>query len=103
MSESIRISLKAARVNAGLTMEDVCKCLKVSKNTILNWEKGYTLPDADKAVHLLEQASAEVPKAHYVLGKMHELGDGIPRDDDEAIREYELFIESMKDRLGADT
>lgn len=54
MSESIRISLKAARVNAGLTMEDVCKCLKVSKNTILNWEKGYTLPDADKAVKLSE-------------------------------------------------
>ena len=60
------------------------------------------MPDVDKAVRLLEQASAEVPKAHYVLGKMHELGDGIPRDDDEAIREYELFIESMKDRLGAD-
>ena len=27
---------------------------KVSKNTILNWEKGYTLPDADKAVKLSE-------------------------------------------------
>ena len=54
MSESIRISLKAARVNAGLTMDDVCKAMRVSKATVLNWEKGYTLPDADKAVRLSE-------------------------------------------------
>jgi len=54
MSESIRISLKAARVNAGLTMDDVCKAMNVSKATVLNWEKGYTLPGADKAVQLSE-------------------------------------------------
>jgi transcriptional regulator with XRE-family HTH domain len=54
MSESIRISLKAARVNAGLTMEEACKALKVSKSTIMNWEKGYTIPDADKAIALSE-------------------------------------------------
>ena len=54
MSESIRISLRAARVNAGLTMDEACKALQVSKATILNWEKGYTLPNADKAVALAE-------------------------------------------------
>jgi len=36
----LRISLAAARVNVGLTQEDVAKKMKVSKNTIVNWEKG---------------------------------------------------------------
>ena len=52
MSESIRISLKAARVNAGLTMEDVCARLNVSKTTIFNWENGNSLPSADTALKL---------------------------------------------------
>ncbi len=38
----IQISLAAARVNAGMTQEDVAKIMKVSKNTLVNWEKGRT-------------------------------------------------------------
>lgn len=34
------ISLAAARVNANMTQEDVAKIMRVSKSTILNWEKG---------------------------------------------------------------
>ena len=52
MTESIRITMKAARVNAGLTMDEASKALNVSKTTLLNWEKGYSMPDADKAVDL---------------------------------------------------
>ncbi len=36
------ISLKAARVNAGLTLNDVCKALKCSKNTVVAMENGKT-------------------------------------------------------------
>lgn len=36
----IKISLAAARVNAGLTQSDVAQMLKVGKQTIVNWEKG---------------------------------------------------------------
>lgn len=36
----LKISLAAARVNAGMTQEDVAKSMKVSKNTVVNWEKG---------------------------------------------------------------
>ena len=41
----MRIKLAAARVNAGLTQEDVAKKLHVSKQTIVNWEKGKVIPN----------------------------------------------------------
>lgn len=49
MGEKIRISLEAARVNAGLTQKDVCKTLNVSATTIWLWERGDRVPTADKA------------------------------------------------------
>lgn len=42
----MKISLKAARVNAGLTQELVAKTIGVSKDTIRNWENCKTYPDA---------------------------------------------------------
>ena len=41
----MKISLKAARVNANLTQEDVAKQLHKGKQTITNWENGYTTID----------------------------------------------------------
>ena len=34
-----KISLAAARVNAGLTQNDVANVLKVGKQTVVSWEK----------------------------------------------------------------
>ncbi len=39
---SFQISLKAARVNANMTQEDVAKALVRNKQTIVNWENGIT-------------------------------------------------------------
>lgn len=52
MSETIRISLAAARVNAGLTQEDVVKRLKITKNTLVSWEKGLSEPKISQAREL---------------------------------------------------
>ena len=41
----MKISLKAARVNAGLTQSEVAKKLRKNKQTIVNWEMGRSLPD----------------------------------------------------------
>lgn len=41
----MQISLKAARVNAGLTQEAVAKHLRKNKQTIVNWENGKTVID----------------------------------------------------------
>ena len=39
-----KISLAAARVNANMTQEDAAKEMKVSKKTVINWEKGSAVP-----------------------------------------------------------
>lgn len=54
MTESIRISLKAARINAGLTIAEASKEIGVTKNTIMNWENGNSMPGIDKAISLSE-------------------------------------------------
>ena len=38
----MKVSLKAARVNANLTQEDVANKLHKGKQTIINWENGKT-------------------------------------------------------------
>ena len=43
----MRITLKAARVNAGLTQDDVASKLGKSKNTIVSYEKGRSGPDIE--------------------------------------------------------
>lgn len=40
----IKISLAAARVNAGLTQDDVAKLMRIGNKTIINWEKGAVEP-----------------------------------------------------------
>jgi toxin-antitoxin system, antitoxin component, xre family len=50
----LQISLAAARVNAGMTQEDVSRALKVSKNTIVSWEKGATEPTISRVRELSE-------------------------------------------------
>lgn len=46
------IQLKAARVNANLTQEDVAKELKISKNSIVNYESYKSKPSIDLAKKL---------------------------------------------------
>ena len=43
----MKITLKAARVNAGMTQEEVAKKIKKSKNTIVNYENGKSTPDIE--------------------------------------------------------
>lgn len=50
----MKISLKAARVNAGLTQDEVAKITKKSKSTIVSYEKGRTSPDITVGKKLAE-------------------------------------------------
>ena len=40
-----KISLKAARVNAGLSQKAAAKRLEISNSTLCSWENGNTFPD----------------------------------------------------------
>ena len=47
--KEIKISLAAARVNAGLTQLEVSRLMGVSKQTVCNWENGKTAPNITQA------------------------------------------------------
>ena len=57
MSE-YKITMRAARVNADKTQEEVAKALKVSKQTIVSWENGKTSPTVEKAREFCEFCNA---------------------------------------------
>ncbi len=52
--EKLQISLAAARVNAGMTQDDASKAMKISKNTLVNWEKGLSEPTITQGRKLSE-------------------------------------------------
>lgn len=53
MSE-FKISLKAARINAGMEQSTVAAALGVQRDTISRWENGKTHPKADQLIKLSE-------------------------------------------------
>lgn len=40
----VKISLAAARVNANMTQAEVADKMHISKQTVVNWEKGKIMP-----------------------------------------------------------
>lgn len=48
------ITLKAARVNAGLTQTQAARMLKISKNTIGSYERYKTKPNMERAKRIAE-------------------------------------------------
>ena len=50
--ETKPLTLRALRVNMGLSLEDVSAMLNVSKETISNWERGYTYPNVQQIIKL---------------------------------------------------
>lgn len=43
----MKVTLKAARVNANMTQDEVAKKVNKSKNTIQNYESGKSIPDVE--------------------------------------------------------
>lgn len=50
----LQISLAAARVNAEMTQDKVAKKMNVSKQTIINWEKGRVIPGVPEIAMLFK-------------------------------------------------
>jgi transcriptional regulator with XRE-family HTH domain len=54
------ITLKAARVNAGLTQKEAAKMLKISKGTLASYELYRTIPNVDTAKKIANLYGLEV-------------------------------------------
>lgn len=50
----LKITLEAARVNAGLNQKEAAKLLHISNKTLQNWEHAKCFPDADKIPKICE-------------------------------------------------
>lgn len=42
----LKITLKAARINVGLSQKEAAEQLHISNKTLCNWENGVSYPDA---------------------------------------------------------
>ena len=50
----VKLSLRAARVNAGFSQKQVAVLLGISNKTLSHWENGDTFPSAEKIERLCE-------------------------------------------------
>lgn len=54
------LSLKAARVNTGLTQEEAAQAINVTGKTLISWEKGVTHPTVDKLLRLCSPYDVQI-------------------------------------------
>lgn len=50
----MQITLKAARVNAGLTQQQVLQATGIARSTLKRWERGETFPKVNELAVLCE-------------------------------------------------
>lgn len=60
-----KISLAAARVNAGYTQKEAAEKLNVNIGTMQNWESGKTAPTVDKFIELCRLYNCPVTAVKY--------------------------------------
>lgn len=53
-NHNFKLTLRAARINAGMRQIDAANKVGVSKDTIINWEKGKTIPNVLKLQKICE-------------------------------------------------
>ena len=64
----LKITLEAARVNAGYTQKDAAKNLRVSNKTVQNWESGRSYPSADKIAEICALYAISYDNINFLPG-----------------------------------
>jgi len=54
MADAYKVTLKGARISAGLNQDEVCDKIGINTGTLINWEKGRTSPKAPQLIKLAE-------------------------------------------------
>ena len=64
-----KITLEAARVNAGLSQKEAAKMLGISNKTLCSWEFGKSYPNADKMYEIPYDCINFLPKRSLKASK----------------------------------
>lgn len=67
MESTLKITLKAARVNAGLTIVQASKKIGVGKDTLIKWEKNPGLVSAIFMNKISEAYSIDIDNINFLL------------------------------------
>lgn len=65
--EKLQITLAAARVNAGMTQEEVATAMNVDRTTVIRWEKAKKIPNYDESERLSQLY--RIPLDNIFFGK----------------------------------
>lgn len=63
-----KISLKAARVNAGFSQKAAAKALGISNQTLCKWEKGKAFPNAKQIAALCKLYGVSYDDINFLPG-----------------------------------
>ncbi len=66
-------SLKAMRINLGLTMEEASKLIGISKYTLLNYEKFRTTPDNEILTKIMNAYNVSYNEIRFIPNKKEKL------------------------------
>lgn len=66
-------SLKAIRVNLGLTLEEASELIGISKYTLFNYEHFKTVPDNDKIKKIMKAYDVSYNEIRFVPNKKEKL------------------------------
>lgn len=61
----MKITLKAARINAGMTLETAANSLEVSVQTLVNWEKNLTEPSISQAYKIASLYKMDIDNINF--------------------------------------
>ena len=68
---AIGINLKNIRLRSGLSQECFAERVGVSRQTVVNWERGKSLPSADKITHIIKEFSLSLEDIFSELASRH--------------------------------
>ena len=66
--EVVKITIRSARVNVGLSQKEAADRLGISNKTLGNWENGITFPPADKITEICELYGVSYDNLNFLPG-----------------------------------
>ena len=70
MENEMQLTLKAIRVNKGLTQEEASNGIGVSVETLANYEKGNTFPDVPTLKRIEKFYGIEYKNINFLISKL---------------------------------